>query len=177
MGIKWIVKKSDFTEIRKSVSKEADSKKLEQLKKEVIAILEKKDSQEYKKAIEYFEETEIRYSHLEKSISGDWIEKAGYGVGTVRIWRGKKYKKVSTNPVKWVRVFDKHDRGAATSMGKYIAQVKKCETVEELYFVAKLVIIPHIFKTNGKELMRVLDTLALNGDFAVFYTSYCHYFM
>lgn len=133
MGIKWIVKKSDFTEIRKSVSKEADSKKLEQLKKEVIAILEKKDSQEYKKAIEYFEETEIRYSHLEKSISGDWIEKAGYGVGTVRIWRGKKYKKVSTNPVKWVRVFDKHDRGAATSMGKYIAQVKKCETVEELY--------------------------------------------
>ena len=133
MGIKWMIKKSDFYEVRKSVNKEADSKTLEQLKKEVIAILEKKDSQEYKKAIEHFEKDESKYSRLEKSVTGEWIEKAGYGVGTVRIWKGKKYKKVSASPVRWVRVFDKNDRGAATSMGKYIAQVKKCSSVEELY--------------------------------------------
>lgn len=133
MGIKWMIKKSDFYEIKKSVNKEADSKKLEQLKKEVIAILEKKDGQEYKKAIEHFEKDESKYSRLEKSITGEWIEKAGYGVGTVRIWKGKKYKKVSASPVRWVRVFDKNDRGAASSMGKYIAQVKRCNTVEELY--------------------------------------------
>lgn len=133
MGIKWMIKKSDFYEVRKSVNKEADSKKLEQLKKEVIAILEKKDSQEYKKAIEHFEKDESKYSRLEKSVTGEWIEKAGYGVGTVRIWKGKKYKKVSTSPTRWVRVFDKNDHGAATSMGKYIAQVKKCNSIEELY--------------------------------------------
>lgn len=133
MSIKWMIKKSDFYEVRKSVNKEADSKTLEQLKKEVIAILEKKDGQEYKKAIEYFEKDESKYSYLEKSVTGEWIEKAGYGVGTVRIWKGKKYKKVSTSPTRWVRVFDKNDRGAATSIGKYIAQVKKCSSVEELY--------------------------------------------
>ena len=133
MGIKWMIKKTDYAEIRKSVSKDADNKKLEALKKEVIAILEKKDGNDLKKAIEYFEKDEQRYSHLEKSLDGNWIEKAGYGVGTVRIWKGKKYKKISSSPVRWVRVFDKNDRGATTSMGKYIAQVKKCESVEELY--------------------------------------------
>ena len=128
------VKRSVYNSIMKSLQ---DSK-LEKLKAEVISILKRKEKEnggdaELKKAIAYFSKDEAHYSYLEKSASGEWIEKAGYGVGTVRIWKGKKYKKVSSSPVRWVRVFDKHDRGAATSMGKYIAQVKKCNSVEELY--------------------------------------------
>lgn len=109
---------------------------LEQLKKEVIEILKRKEKQENKdiqKAIESFEKEEKNHSYLEKSITGEWIEKAGYAVGQMRIWRGKKYKKVSTSPSRWVRVYDSHSRGAAISIGKYIAQVNKCKTVEELY--------------------------------------------
>lgn len=125
------IKKSVASEITNSLKSTKD--KLEQLKNEVIAILKKKEDQDIKKAIEYLESTENHYTHLEKSLDGKWIEKAGYGVGTVRIWKGKKYKKVSASPTRWVRVFDKNDRGAATSMGRYIAQVKKCQSVEELY--------------------------------------------
>ena len=109
---------------------------LEQLKKEVIEILKRKEKQENKdiqKAIESFEKEARNHSYLEKSITGEWIEKAGYAVGQMRIWRGKKYKKVSTSPSRWVRVYDSHSRGAAISIGKYIAQVNKCKSVEELY--------------------------------------------
>jgi len=131
MGIKWMIKKSVAKDLIKSVG--AGNGKLEALKNEVIAILKKKENGELKKAMDFFDEVESKYTHLEKSLDGEWIEKAGLGVGTVKIWRGKKYKKVSANPSRWVRVFDKHDRGAASSMGKYIAQVKKCSSVEELY--------------------------------------------
>ena len=105
---------------------------LEKLKGEIIAILKKKEQDsEVKKAIEHFEQDEIHYTHLEKSLTGKWIEKAGYGVGTIRVWKGKKYKKVA--PDKWVRMYDKEDRGAKSSMTRLINKVKACKSEEELY--------------------------------------------
>ena len=90
----------------KSLKKSMEDRKLAELKKEIIEILKKQDEKDFKKAIDYFESQELHFTHLEKSlVSGKWIEKAGYGVGTVRIWKGKKYKKIA--PGKWARVFDK----------------------------------------------------------------------
>ncbi len=113
------------------------SESLESLKKQVIARLkeldQKEESKQLKKAIEYFSNSECLVNHLEKSISGEWIEKAGYGVGTIRVWKGKKYKKVSSSPVKWVRVFDKMDRGAKSSMTRLIHKVQACNSEDELY--------------------------------------------
>lgn len=101
-----------------------------ELKNEVIEILKKQDEREVKKAIEFFSAQENRYTHLEKSITGKWIEKAGYGIGTVRIWKGKKFKKIAPN--KWVRIYEKEGRGTNIAIGKLIAKVQKIDNVEDL---------------------------------------------
>lgn len=122
-----MVKASEF----KNVCKAVNDRKLAELKKEIIEILKKQDEKEVKKAIDYFNSQEGHYTHLEKSlISGKWIQKAGYGVGTVRIWKGKKYKKIA--PGKWSRVFDKEGRGTNIAIGKLIAKVNKIDNVEDL---------------------------------------------
>jgi hypothetical protein len=123
---RFLVKASEF----KNVCKAVNDRKLAELKKEIIAILKKQDEKEFKKAIDYFESQELHYTHLEKSFNGKWIEKAGYGVGTVRIWKGKKYKKIA--PGKWARVFDKEGRGTNIAIGKLIARVQKIDNVEDL---------------------------------------------
>lgn len=115
----------------KSLKKSIEDKKLAELKKEIIEILKKQDEKDFKKAIDYFESQELHFTHLEKSlVSGKWIEKAGYGVGTVRIWKGKKYKKIA--PGKWARVFDKEGRGTNIAIGKLIARVNKIDNAEDL---------------------------------------------
>ena len=121
-----MVKASEF----KNVCKAINDRKLAELKKEIIEILKKQDEKEFKKAIDLFESQEFHYTHLEKSIAGKWIQKAGYGVGTVRIWKGKKYKKIA--PGKWARVFDKEGRGTNIAIGKLIAKVQKIDNVEDL---------------------------------------------
>ena len=122
----FLIKKSVAKEILKSLGKN----KLEELKREVIEILKKQDEKEYKKALSHFENEEKNMSYLEKSISGEWIEKAGYGIGTVRVWKGKKYKKIA--PGKWARMYEKEGRGTNIAVGKLIAKVKKIDDVEEL---------------------------------------------
>lgn len=113
------------------------SESFESLKSEIIAHLKKleqeENSNELKKAVDYFTNSESLVTCLEKSENGTWIEKAGYGVGTIRVWKGKKYKKVSSSPVKWVRVFDKMDRGAKSSMTRLIHKVQACNSEDELY--------------------------------------------
>lgn len=124
---RFMVKASEF----KNVCKAVNDRQLESLKKEIIEILKKQDEKDVKKAIDYFNSQEEHYTHLEKSlISGKWIQKAGYGVGTVRIWKGKKYKKIA--PGKWARVFDKEGRGTNIAIGKLIARVQKIDNVEDL---------------------------------------------
>lgn len=121
-----LIQKSELKEIWKSLGK----RKLEELKQEIIAILKKQEEKDYKKAIEQFSKEEKKYKYLEKSISGEWIEKAGYGIGTVRIWKGKKYKKIA--PGKWARMYEKEGRGTNIAVGHLIAKVKKIDDIEEL---------------------------------------------
>ena len=123
---KFVVKASEF----KNVLKAVNDRKLVELKKEIIEILKKQDSKEVRKAVEYFESQEKHYSHLEKSLSGKWVEKAGYGIGTVRVWKGKKYKKIA--PGKWARVFEKEGRGTNIAIGRLISKVNQIDNVEDL---------------------------------------------
>ena len=123
---KFMVKKSEL----KNVCKAVNDRKLAELKKEIIEILKKQDEKDFKKATDYLNSQEEHFTHLEKSLSGKWIEKAGYGIGTVRVWKGKKYKKIAPN--KWVRVFDKEGRGTNIAIGKLIAKVNKIDNVEDL---------------------------------------------
>ena len=58
------------------------------------------------------------------------IAKSGYPVGTVRTWRGTKFKKIAQG--KWRRIYDKEDRGAKMSIARLKKQVEKCESTKEL---------------------------------------------
>lgn len=125
--VKFVIKASEF----KNVCKAVNDRKLAELKKEIIEILKKQEEREVKKAVEFFEAQEAHYTHLEKStLSGKWVEKAGYGIGTVRVWKGRKYKKIA--PGKWARVYEKEGRGANVAVGRLIAQVNKIDNVEDL---------------------------------------------
>lgn len=144
----------------KNVCKAVNDRKLAELKKEIIEILKKQDEKEFKKATDYLNSQEEHFTHLEKSFSGKWIEKAGYGIGTVRVWKGKKYKKIAPN--KWVRVFDKEGRGTNIAIGKLIAKVNKIDNVEDLMaFVMQNK--QHFVDENGNDLP-ILDKLRAEID-------------
>lgn len=153
---KFMVKASEF----KNVCKAVNDRKLAELKKEIIEILKKQDENDFKKATDYLNSQEEHFTHLEKSLNGKWIEKAGYGIGTVRVWKGKKYKKIA--PDKWVRVFDKEGRGTNIAIGKLIAKVQKIDNVEDLmaFVMANK---SRFVDENGKDLP-ILDKLRAEID-------------
>lgn len=154
---RFMVKASEF----KNVCKAVNDRKLAELKKEIIEILKKQDEKEVKKAVDYFDSQELHYTHLEKSLNGKWVEKAGYGVGTVRIWKGKKYKKIA--PGKWARVFEKEGRGANIAVGKLISKVNAIKDEEELLrFVEENK--QRFVDDNGKELAVVEKLKAAIGS-------------
>ena len=102
----------------------AEYKRLAYFKKELLAQLEKQEAKEQKEKLA-----------IKKAIRADelmyrLVQKAGFGVGTVREWRGKKYKKVAQG--KWRRIYDKEDRGAKMSIARLKKQVEKCESTKEL---------------------------------------------
>lgn len=154
---RFMVKASEY----KNVCKAVNDRKLAELKKEIIEILKKQDEKEFKKAIDYLNSQELYYTHLEKSImTGKWVEKAGYGIGTVRTWKGKKYKKVAQG--KWVRVFDKEGRGTNVAIGKLISKIQKCDNVEDL-MVLVMANKSRFVDENGVDLP-ILDKLRAAAD-------------
>lgn len=128
--MRLVIRKSALLELAKGMN--GDS--FEKIKEAIIAHLKglknQKDDPELAKATEQLNSDEYMFSHLEKSLDGEWIEKAGYGIGTVRTWRGKKYKKIAQG--KWVRVYDKVDRGAKNAMTRLIHQAERIDTPEEM---------------------------------------------
>lgn len=131
--MKYLINKNFLKKIAKSMDNEADS--FRKIKAEILDHLrniEKKENNELKKAIEHICEQEHLFGYLEKSDSGEWVEKSGFGVGTVRTWRGKKYKKISIKPNRWVRVYDKTDRGAKNAITRLIHRAEKIESPEEM---------------------------------------------
>lgn len=157
--LKFKVSKSGFYQIAKSITGDSYDK----VYKDIISFMKdlekKEESKEVKKAIEYFESSESNFSHLEKSVNGDWIEKAGYGVGTIRIWNGKKYKKISASPTRWVRVFDKNDRGAKNAMTRLIHQAEKYKNDPEGMMKLLLANKQRFYDEDSKRYLDIVDRL------------------
>ena len=85
------------------------------------------------------------------------IAKSGYPVGTVRTWRGTKFKKIAQG--KWRRVYDSETRGAKMSIARLKKQVEKCESVDELFDI--VMNNTHRFSdANGKPLAIVKELKA-----------------
>lgn len=130
--MRFMVRESVLREIAKSMRNEDDS--FEKVKRDIIAHLrsleEKEGGAEIEKALAFIKSQEHMFGYLEKSLSGEWVEKAGYSVGTVRVWKGRKYKKIA--PDKWVRVFDKTDRGAKNAITRLIHRAERIDSPEEM---------------------------------------------
>lgn len=96
--------------------------KLEYFKKKILAHL---DDLEQK---ENAEKKELKKSLLAFEMTS--IEKAGYPVGTIREWKGKKYIKVA--PGKWKPKYDSHSRGAKMAIAALKKKNDACTDSEEL---------------------------------------------
>lgn len=96
--------------------------KLEYFKKKILAHL---DDLEQK---ENAEKKELKKSLLAFEMTS--IEKAGYPVGTIREWKGKKYIKVA--PGKWKPKYDSHSRGAKMAIAALKKKIDACTDSEEL---------------------------------------------
>lgn len=130
--MRFMLRESVLREIAKSMKNEDDS--FEKVKGDIIAHLrsleDEENGAEIEKALALIKSQEHMFSYLEKSLSGEWVEKAGYSVGTVRVWKGRKYKKIA--PDKWVRVFDKTDRGAKNAITRLIHRAERIGSPEEM---------------------------------------------
>lgn len=60
----------------------------------------------------------------------EWIQKANFPVGTIRTWKGQRFKK--TAPNKWVRVYDKESRGAKMALAALRRKCAECKDSQEL---------------------------------------------
>lgn len=124
--LKILIKKSALMEYMKKsgiVRKEligeiADDPRFEQFKKKVLGHLDSLEEDE---------------KELEKSltaIEAGGIEKAGYPVGTIREWKGKKYIKMAQG--KWRPKYDSNTRGAKMAVALLKRKASACTDSREL---------------------------------------------
>jgi len=109
------------------------TKDLNYFKQELIKILEKKEAtekKELKKSLRDFENEGVKT--LVKSVltGALTIEKANYPVGTVRTWKGERYKKIA--PGKWRKMLDASGRGAKMSLEHMKKKIMAAQSVDEL---------------------------------------------
>ena len=115
--------------IIKSLNERQDKKQLEYFKKELTKVLEqaeKRENNAISKAIEDYDNS------MAKTFLNEYgIEKArGYGIGTVREWKGEKFRKIA--PGKWRKIYESNTRGAKQSIGIIKKKIMNAKTTDEL---------------------------------------------
>lgn len=102
--------------------------KLDYFKKELNKILDAQENKDDKisKSIESadyeMQKTMFQYIGIQKA--------RGYGVGTIREWKGQKYRKIA--PGKWRRIYTTNSRGAMQSVRIIKSKIMAAKTVDEL---------------------------------------------
>ena len=90
----------------------------------------------------YFEQIKRKLlAHLHKQLEPETVSKAlavaevlakaTYPVGTIRVWKGKKY--IKTAPGKWQRKFDSAGRGTNQAIKGIMRKINEAKTPEDLY--------------------------------------------
>ena len=90
---------------------------LDHLKKQMKD--EPKESDAFKKSID------LLFNMMQKS--------RGFPVGTIKEWKGKKYKKMGNG--NWVRYYDKSSRGSNQAIAAVMRKIEACKDETELYNV------------------------------------------
>ena len=109
------------------------AKDLDYFKKKIMAILNKQNDEgadatpEINKSLN---DIDFIYNTLHPDTFSE-IEKArGYGIGTIREWKGRKYKKIAPN--KWRLIYESNSRGAKQSIAYLKKAVMAAKSTDEL---------------------------------------------
>lgn len=111
--MRLMIRKSLYDEIMKSLS---NNSRLQYFKNELCKIVDKQAEKEnsVSKAIEQY----------------DFIHKSMFGIGTVREWKGKKYRKIAAG--KWRRIYTSNERGINTSIENVKRSINNAKNFKEL---------------------------------------------
>lgn len=115
-------------EVLKSIQDGKKKQQLEYFKNELIKILEQNENKKNEvisKAIEEYDKSMAKTFFQEFG-----IEKAGYGIGTIRVWKGEKFRKIA--PGKWRKVYDSNTRGANQSIAIIKKKINNAQSIDEL---------------------------------------------
>ncbi|MBO7517992.1 MAG: hypothetical protein J6T31_02660, partial [Methanobrevibacter sp.] len=115
-------------EVLKSIQQGKKKQQLEYFKNELLKILEQNENKRNEiisKAIEDYDKS------IAKTFSQEFgIEKAGYGIGTIRVWKGEKFRKIA--PGKWRKIYDSNTRGARQSVAIIKKKIENAKNIDEL---------------------------------------------
>ena len=106
------------------------AKDLNYFKKKIMAILEKQTDDAPAEINKSLEQIDYIYSQMNPSTFSEIEKSRGYGIGTVREWKGRKYKKIAPN--KWRLVYESNSRGAKQSIAYLKKAVMNAKSTDEL---------------------------------------------
>ena len=147
------------------------AKDLDYFKKKILAVLSKQEEKE--NATPEINKALNDIDFIYKSMNPDTfseIEKSrGYGIGTIREWKGRKYKKIAPN--KWRLVYESNSRGAKQSIAYLKKAVMAAKSTDELLQIV-MENVNRFQDANGKTLDIVAELqeavksakTALNGS-------------
>lgn len=106
------------------------AKDLNYFKKKIMAILNKQTDDASAEINKSLNQLEYIYNVMNPSTFSEIEKSRGYGIGTVREWRGRKYKKIA--PGKWRLIYESNSRGAKQSIAYLKKAVMNAKSTDEL---------------------------------------------
>ena len=147
------------------------AKDLDYFKKKILAVLSKQEEKEnatpeINKALN---DIDFIYKSMDPGTFGEIEKSRGYGIGTIREWKGRKYKKIAPN--KWRLVYESNSRGAKQSIAYLKKAVMAAKSTDELLEIV-MQNVNRFQDANGKTLDIVAELqeavksakTALNGN-------------
>lgn len=106
------------------------AKDLDYFKKKIMAILEKQTDEAPKEINKSLNDIDYIYNTMNPGTFGEIEKSRGYGIGTVREWKGRKYKKIAPN--KWRLIYESDGKGARQSIAYLKKAVMNAKSTDEL---------------------------------------------
>ena len=127
------------------------AKDLDYFKKKIIAVLNKQEKEENAspEINKSLNDIDFIYNQMNPAVFGEIEKSRGYGIGTVREWKGRKYKKIAPN--KWRLVYESNSRGAKQSIAYLKKAVMAAKSTDELLEIV-MQNVNRFQDTNGKTL-------------------------
>ena len=130
------------------------AKDLDYFKKKIMAILEKQTDEAPKEINKSLNDIDFIYNTMNPGTFGEIEKSRGYGIGTVREWKGRKYRKIAPN--KWRLIYESDGKGARQSIAYLKKAVMNAKSTDELLEIV-MQNVNRFQDANGKTLDIVME--------------------